>query len=117
MIVVRRVIKSNRGADFSLAQFDLFDWVGNKFVNKVESVAKKHQESPRYYQDPEFRQRVNTMFQDVDDLRPDARKVGKALVGVGAAGVVGLGAIGAGIYYLRRRKSKNGKQIVERVRR
>ena len=33
------------------------------------------------------------------------------------AGLAAAGLVGAGAYFIRRRRSKNGKQIIERVRR
>ena len=61
-----------------------------------------------------FSQTVNEVK---DNVKPDFTEKAKLnpkllLAGLGVAGAVGVGA-----YFIRRRKSKNGKQIIERVRR
>lgn len=61
-----------------------------------------------------FSQATNNVKDSVKPNFTDKAKLNPKLLlaGLGVAGVVGTGA-----YFIRRRRSKNGKQIVERVRR
>lgn len=57
----------------------------------------------------------------VEDPKYSQTKVPKPKSGSNSkavlAGLAAAGLVGAGAYFIRRRKSKNGKQIIERVRR
>lgn len=113
MIVVRRTPEK------ILANFDAFHWIGRKALHFVERELEKDFRNPRYQTDPRFREFTDKTWEGAQKARVDPnhlRKVGMRIsAGLGAT-TLGLGAIGAGAYFLRRRKTKNGKTIVERVR-
>jgi hypothetical protein len=90
MIIVRRVI--NRRANFNLDDDlrDAFDKANRKYRNS--------------YKPPEFN--FGFMKEENQKLNP------KLLL----AGLAATTAVGAGAYFIRKRKSKNGKQTIERVR-
>ena len=90
MIIVRRVIKHKLSANFS-------GGFGTSFWDN--------------YGDQEWTQVKPPPTISEDTIRALDRTVKISTLGLG------LATVGAGVYYLRKRKSKNGKQIIERVRR
>lgn len=107
-------------AMFSMAQFGIYDWVGKKTVDWGDGYTKRGYANPKYRSDPAFKKDIDEMYDAVKRARSDParmRTVG-ARVTLGAGGLaLAAGVVGAGIYFIRKRRSKNGKQVVERVRR
>jgi|LakMenE18May11ns_1017448.scaffolds.fasta_scaffold8509949_1 hypothetical protein len=73
----------------------------------------KSKSSANFAYAPDFK---NMYWDEAEEARAKANKSKidprLLLAGLGVAG-----AVGAGAYFIRRRRSKNGKQIVERVKR
>ena len=108
-------------AMFSMADFGFYDWVGRKSGDFLEwHVNNFDKKNPRYQNDPGFKAETDKYVDNVNKFRIDPesnRAFGKRVTKIYGATALGLAAVGAGAYFLRRRRSKNGKQIIERVRR
>ena len=106
---------------FSMAQFGFYDWVGRKSGDFLEwHINNFDKKTPRYQNDPGFKAETDHLIDNINKSRIDPeynRVKGKQVTLLYGATALGLAAIGAGTYFIRKRKSKNGKQIIERVRR
>ncbi len=123
MIVVRRVKHRNQYTNHLTAQFGFYDWVGRKGGDVLEWQINNFQKrNPQYYNNPDFKNETDEYINRVNRFRADPqenRAFGKRIAGIYgkmALGIAATGAVvGAAMYFTRKRKTKNGKVVVERV--
>lgn len=116
--------KKPRGADiFDRVGNRVADWAEAPHQNAVKKVNDAFREqlkqNPRATIHPADAKKMTELYNRAQSFRRHSRSVGKLAVG-GAAGL-GLLAVGAavagGATFLRRRRTKKGKIVVENVRR
>lgn len=111
-------------AMFSMAQFDVFDWAGKKYLDRssknLDRIGENLKNNPRYASDPRYVAKANRLYDIHMRQAKDPRLLGKMVVGIGGSAALGAAAIGVGIggsMFMRRRRTKKGKIVVEQVRR
>jgi hypothetical protein len=128
MIIIRRVVRSRSNAYFSLESLD--DRYRNLLskISEIEDTYKewdtpKNAERGYRWELSDDAARIESKLNRKSSPASNTQSVkNPSLKGLskGSALSVALlsaGAIGAGAYFIRKRRSKNGKQIIERVRR